>query len=103
MNDIQEGRDYSFRFNKDTENDDGGGYYIELNSGVFEGVKFKYGKVSLEENEEKTEASLLFEYDVMESNGIENLEKNDEFKNRIGDILLHIVEKGVKTQEKEGV
>lgn len=102
MNEIQEGRDYAFRFNKDDENVNEG-YYIELNSGDFDGVKFKYGKVSVEENEEKTEASLLFEYDVIDSNGIENLEKSEEFKNRIGDILLNIVEKGVKNQEKEGV
>lgn len=100
MSKIQVGRDYAFRFPNGTVDNEG--YYIELNSGEFEGVRFKYGKVSVEENQEQGEASLLFEYDVLEPNGFDNLEKNENFKNRIGDVLMHIVEEGVKRTEKEG-
>lgn len=92
---IEHGKDYAFRF---LENE---GYHIEINSGEFEGVKFKYGQTKLEEDEEKGEASLNFEYDVVDDNGFGNLQQNEEFKDTIGKILISIIEENIQKYSEE--
>lgn len=91
---LKSGKDFSFRLPKEGEEDKG--YHIELNSGEYEGVKFKYGQTSVEEDEEKGEAFLKFEYEILDSNGKENLENNEEFKNYIGNVLVSIIEENSK-------
>jgi len=63
-------------------------------TGKYQNIIFKYGKVGVEEDKENDVASLQFEYDVLSSHDIEieELDKDSEFKNLLGDILIHILE-----------
>lgn len=60
----------------------------------YEDVIYKYGKVDVNENEDKSEASLQFDYDVLVSPTVpkEELYNDMDFKNLMGDILIHILE-----------
>jgi hypothetical protein len=64
-------------------------------------VIYKYGKVEVNENEKNEEVSLQFDYDVLVSNDIpkEDLYKDENFKNLIGDILVHIIEEQLSTKD----
>jgi hypothetical protein len=72
---------------------------IELSSGPFQGVVYSYGKVTTQEIKDKEEAYLTFEYDLIDSNGMEDLESDDNFKNHIGDILVSIIMKNLPEGE----
>lgn len=96
---IKSGKDFVFHLPK--EGEENKGYYIELNSGKYEGVKFKYGQTAVEEDEEKGEAFLKFEYEVIDSNGKGDLENNEEFKNHIGNVLVSIIEENSKRDVNE--
>ena len=63
-------------------------------TGKYRDIIFKYGKVGVEEDKENDVASLQFEYDVLSSHDIEikELDEDPEFKNLLGDILVHILE-----------
>lgn len=63
-------------------------------TGRYENIIFKYGKVGIEEDKDNGVASLQFEYDVLSSHNIEieELDEDPEFKNLLGDILIHILE-----------
>lgn len=76
------------------------GYYINIMTGEFSGIDFKYGKVSFSPPEENTDgdAFLGFEYDVINTNGFENLEENIAFKNCMGDILVTIITEAAATR-----
>lgn len=97
MSEIKSGRDYAFRLPKSGSSE---GYYIELNSGEFEGVTYRYGQTKFEEDEEKQEAFVSFQYDILNSNGKENLEENEDFKNHIGNVLMSIIEENVRKNEE---
>ena len=60
----------------------------------YEDVIYKYGKVDVNESEDKSEASLQFDYDVLVSPKVSKEELNNDmdFKNLMGDILIHILE-----------
>jgi len=75
---------------------------IRVNSGEYSGVVYNYGKVSVEEDEDNDQAYLLFEYDIVDSNGFELLESDDKFKNHIGDILTTIMVKNMNMPSGEG-
>lgn len=96
MNELEEGKDYIF----DISENNAGSINIKLTSGIFEGVIYNYGKVSGEEDKEKDEFYLQFEYNVVEPNGLENLENNIDFKNHIGDVLSSIISKNVGKYEE---
>lgn len=75
---------------------------IQILSGDFKDTIYSYGKVSVEEQGDD-EASLAFTYNVVETPLVkEELEKNLDFKNFIGDILIEIImqklEKGLKDE-----
>lgn len=65
--------------------------HIKLTSGPFDGTIFKYGKIKFEEKNDQ--AYLHFAYDVLESkvSKPKKLEKNEDFKNYIGDLLVEII------------
>jgi hypothetical protein len=65
---------------------------IELLDEKYSGVKYQYGKVEFDEDEENDQCYLNFNYDVVDSNGLE-LDNDDEFKNYIGTILVSCVSK----------
>lgn len=65
--------------------------HIKLIGGDYDDTIFKYGKVQIEEKDDN--AYLLFGYDVIESSYMKpkKLEKNEDFKNYIGDLLVGIM------------
>ena len=68
---------------------------ICLVGGNFEGVIYKYGKVSIPEEEEENEEGNLpfrFEYDIIDNNNIPREKFDEEFFILIGDILVDIID-----------
>ena len=82
-----EGTDYCFVYPKDEETV----VNIKFLTGPYKDTIFKYGKVKIKE--EPDGAHLLFAYDVLESpvDKPKKLEKNSDFKNYIGDLLVEIM------------
>ena len=82
-----EGLDYCYIYPKD----DGTAVHIRLLEGPYKGTVFKYGKVKFKEENEQM--YLLFGYDVLESEVSKprKLEKDETFKNYIGDLLVEIM------------
>jgi hypothetical protein len=95
MIEYKEGEDYSLLIPEG----EGESIDVKVLSGVFTGVIYNYGKVKVEENEEDGSAHLAFEYDVIDSNGFENLEETAEFKNYIGDVLVSMIMKNIPADE----
>lgn len=74
---------------------------VGIKGGTFEGVIYKYGKVSIpdpEELGEKSDLPLSFHYDIVDNNSIPKEWFAEEFNNLIGDILVDILD----SQLKEG-
>ena len=74
------------------EDDDVGSVCI-TDGGKYHGVVYKYGAVSIPE-QENPDGTLpfRFEYDIVDNYNIPREEFNDEFFNLIGDILVDIIE-----------
>ena len=67
---------------------------IGIRKGKFEGVVYKYGKVSLGEETKDGNLPFKFEYDILDNNMIPREEFNDEnFFKLIGDILVDIIDR----------
>jgi|TARA_B100000497_G_C7621778_1_gene373557 hypothetical protein len=63
-------------------------------AGLYQGVVYRYGKVSIPRTEELTEEGDLpfrFEYDIVDSNGLEQEHFGQDFFKLIGDILVDII------------
>ena len=63
-------------------------------AGFYQGVVYRYGKVSIPQTEEMTEEGDLpfrFEYDIVDSNGLEQEHFGNAFFKLIGDILVDII------------
>ena len=68
--------------------------YIGIRQGKFEGVVYRYNKISTKENTDGT-LTLKFEYDIMDSNLIPRKEFDDDnFFNLLGDILVDVIDRG---------
>mgnify|MGYP003332888521 CR=1 FL=1 len=82
-----EGIDYCFIYPKN----DGTAVHIKFLDGPYKDTVFKYGKVKFKE--ENDQVYLLFAYDVLESpvKKPRKLEKDDDFKNYIGDLLVELM------------
>ena len=67
---------------------------IGIRKGKFEGVVYKYGKVSLGEETWDGNLPFMFEYDILDNNMIPREEFDDEnFFKLLGDILVDIIDK----------
>jgi len=67
---------------------------IGIRKGKFEGVVYKYGKVSLGEETKDGNLPFKFEYDILDNNMIPREEFDDEnFFKLLGDILVDIIDK----------
>lgn len=89
-----EGLDYCFIYPKN----DGSSVHIKFLDGPYKDTIFKYGKVKFEEKNDLV--YLLFAYDVLEST-VEKprkLEKDDKFKNYIGDLLVEIMSSNIEQE-----
>lgn len=84
---MNEGIDYCFIYPKDDKQS----VHIKFLEGPYTGTTFKYGKVKFKE--ENDQVYLLFAYDVLESDfdKPKKMEKNEKFKNYIGDLLVEIM------------
>lgn len=89
-----EGVDYCFIYPKD----DGSSVHIKLLEGPYKNTVFKYGKVKFQEKNELM--YLLFGYDVLESTTSKpkKLEKDETFKNYIGDLLVEIMSSNIEQE-----
>ena len=89
-----EGLDYCYIYPKD----DAQSVHIRLLEGPYKGTTYKYGKVKFEEINEQMH--LLFGYDVLESPVLKpaKLEKDDTFKNYIGDLLVEIMSSNIEQE-----
>ena len=67
---------------------------IGILKGKFEGVVYKYGKVSLGEENKDGNLPFKFEYDILDNNMIPREQFEDEnFFKLIGDILVDIIDR----------
>ena len=67
---------------------------IGIRKGKYEGVVYKYGKVSLGEETWDGELPFRFEYDILDNNMIPREEfDNDNFFKLLGDILVDIIDR----------
>jgi hypothetical protein len=68
---------------------------LTANAGKYQGIVYQYGEVKVLENEEKTEASLQFDFDVIDSNGLPEEMLDDDLYELMGDILTDIIEQQI--------
>ena len=67
---------------------------IGIRKGKFEGVVYKYGKVSLGEENKDGNLPFKFEYDILDNNMIPREEFDDSnFFKLLGDILVDIIDR----------
>jgi hypothetical protein len=91
---MNEGIDYCFIYPKDDKQS----VHIKFLEGPYTGTTFKYGKVKFKE--ENDQVYLLFAYDVLESpvKKPAKLEKDADFKNYIGDLLVEIMSSNIEQE-----
>jgi hypothetical protein len=91
---MTEGIDYCYIYPKD----DAKSVHIRLLDGPYKDTIYKYGKVKFEEKNELM--YLLFAYDVIESetDKPKKLEKDNDFKNYIGDLLVEIMSSNIEQE-----
>lgn len=70
---------------------------IEILTEDFKNVIFSFGEVSLGSIEDNV---LKFDYFVIDANKHENLEQNQDFHVKLGDILLSIIKTSLDVQEE---
>jgi len=89
-----EGIDYCFIYPKNDKET----VQVKLLEGDYKDTIFKYGKVKFEEKND--EMHLLFAYDVLEStvDKPRKLEKNEDFKNYIGNLLVELMSANIETE-----
>jgi hypothetical protein len=64
-------------------------------AGMWQGVVYEYGKVSIEEDENNDKASLQFEWNLLDSNGLGKECFTDDFFNLIGDNLSDLIDSNI--------
>jgi hypothetical protein len=72
---------------------------IKLLAGEYAGVVYRYGGVSIDED--PNNPVLSFNYDIIDNNGNDDLESEDDFKNHIGNILVSLIEQRLKSETEE--
>ena len=79
--------DYSYIYPASDES----GVHIKLLTGDFKDTIFKYGHVSFDEKDDQ--GYLHFDYNVLQSTVMKpkKLEKNEDFKDCIGNLLVEII------------
>ena len=83
---------YSYVENKDKS---WTGIGLTEKSGMWQGVVYEYGKVSIIEDEKNDSASLQFEWNLLDSNGLGKECFGDDFFNLIGDILSDLIDDNI--------
>lgn len=92
MNNINE--KYTFVENKDSEWQ---GIGLTEKAGKYQGVVYKYGEVSIaEEENEDGSLNISFEWEILDSNGLPKEAFQEDFFKLIGKILEQIVEESLE-------
>ncbi len=86
MSDIE--KKYTFVENKGAKWQ---GVGLTKEAGFYQGVVYRYGKVTPIEEDDKLR--LKFDWQILDSNGLDKKYFNDEFFDLIGDILYDIMDK----------
>ncbi len=75
---------------------------VGIRGGIYDGVVYKYGKVSLpeKENDDGT-LQFKFEYDIVDANGLDKDFFRKDFFDLIGDILVDIIDEQMKEDNFE--
>jgi hypothetical protein len=89
-----EGLDYCYIYPKE----DAASVHIKFLEGPYKDTIYKYGKVKFEEKDEQIH--LHFAYDVIQSTVMKpkKLEKDVDFKNYIGDLLVEIMSSNIEQE-----
>ena len=77
---------------------------VMIKDGKYEGIIYKYGKVSVAEGEDENgNMPLSFKYNIIDYSGHnqEDLESSVEFKNTLGDILVEILDEQLEADNLE--
>lgn len=98
MSDIREM--YTYVENKDKT---WTGIGLTEKAGKYQGVVYRYGEVKIQEDEENDTASLQFDFDVLDSNGLPKEMINDDFFKIIGDILQNILREQIEQDSMQYV
>ena len=72
---------------------------IGIRGGQFDGVVYKYGKITIPEPPEEDiekDLTLKFEYDIISTNNLPAEWFGEEFFNLLGDILVDILDQRMK-------
>jgi hypothetical protein len=93
MKKMTEAIDYEFVVSEKDKNS----IHIKLLTGEYKDVLYKYGKVGFKE-EENDVVYLQFDFDVI-SSPIKKVEKDENFRNYIGDILTQIITGNLEIDE----
>ena len=67
------------------------GIGLTKEAGFYQGVVYRYGKVTPIEEDDKLR--LKFDWQILDSNGLDKKHFNDDFFNLIGDVLYDIMDK----------
>ena len=89
MSDIE--KKYTFVENKGAKWQ---GVGLTKEAGFYQGVVYRYGKVTPIEEDDKLR--LKFDWQILDSNGLDKKYFNDEFFDLIGDILYDIMDEQMK-------
>ena len=70
-------------------------YSVLIQDGPYEGVSYKYGTISMFEEEDQ--GRLQFDYDIINraDHNSDELESSKEFTNVIGDILVEVIQHAI--------
>ena len=79
---------YKFVENKDQK---WTGIGLTEKAGRYQGVVYRYGKVSISEDKKNDKATLHFEWDMLDSNDLPKDFFGDDFFELAGDILQYII------------
>lgn len=70
-------------------------YAVKIKKGKYEGVVITYGRVSLKEESGVLRLNFQFKIEESPTHNVKKLEKSDDFRNLLGDILSHIIDKSL--------
>lgn len=92
MRQLKEGVDWNYIVPEDK----GTTIHLKLTSGPYSDTIYQYGKVQTEESEDGA-LYLKFIYNIVETSLNKNeLEKSEDFKNYIGDVLVNIMSQNLE-------
>jgi hypothetical protein len=98
MSDISD--KYTFVENKDKK---WSGIGLTKEAGLYQGVVYEYGKVEIIEDEKNDSATLQFDFNVLDSNGLPKEMFDDEFYSVIGKVLEELIREQMNEEDLQYV